>query len=49
MELAALSAEFPEFDKALMEGLLEDQGGDVDEVRIYLKVRLFGIALECKS
>lgn len=36
-ELAALLADFPEFDAELIRGLLEDQGGDAVEVHFYLK------------
>lgn len=37
-KIAALAAEFPEFDAGLIGSLLEDQGGDELEVRYYLKV-----------
>lgn len=33
-----LKAQFPEFDKCLIEGMLEDQGGDVEDVQFSLKV-----------
>ncbi|GFR52208.1 hypothetical protein Agub_g14748 [Astrephomene gubernaculifera] len=36
-EAAALALQLPEFDAALIQGLLEDQGGDVEEVRAALK------------
>ncbi|KAK9844993.1 hypothetical protein WJX74_009361 [Apatococcus lobatus] len=36
-DLAALCQEFPAFDQCLIQGLLEDQSGDVLEVRHYLK------------
>eukprot|EP00803_Ostreobium_quekettii_P001024 evm.model.scf_226EXC.5 EVM.evm.TU.scf_226EXC.5 scf_226EXC:37593-42215(-) len=35
--LNALCSQFSEFDKSLIEGLLEDQGGDVDDVIFALK------------
>jgi hypothetical protein len=38
-EMAALAADFPEFDAALLAGMVEDQGGDVAEVRAGLRVR----------
>lgn len=37
-KLAELQAEFEEFDAALLEALLEDQAGDLLEVRVYLGV-----------
>lgn len=37
--MAALAADFPEFDAALLAGMVEDQGGDVAEVRAGLRVR----------
>lgn len=40
VELATLTAAFPDFDAGLISGLLEDQGGDVEEVHAYLKVRI---------
>jgi E3 ubiquitin-protein ligase UHRF1 len=36
-ELAQLRAAFPDFDEGLMLGMLEDQGGDLEEVRAYLR------------
>ncbi|GMH33412.1 hypothetical protein BSKO_01246 [Bryopsis sp. KO-2023] len=36
MHVASLCAEFPGFDQALIEGLMADQGGDVEEVKGYL-------------
>ncbi len=38
-EMAALAGDFPEFDAALLAGMVEDQGGDVAEVRAGLRVR----------
>ena len=37
--MAALAADFPEFEAALLAGMVEDQGGDVAEVRAGLRVR----------
>lgn len=37
-EVTQLHEAFPEFDKGLIAGLLEDQGGDSEEVHAYLKV-----------
>ena len=37
--LAALAEEFPRVDASLIEMLLEDQGGDVADVRFSLRVR----------
>ena len=34
-----LAAKFPDFDVAVIEGMLEDQGGDVGEVAAFLRVR----------
>ena len=39
MKLAEVMAEFGEFDVALVRELLQDQGGDVLEVRVCLSVR----------
>ena len=36
--MAGLMAEFGDFDEALIRELLQDQGGDVLEVRVYLGV-----------
>ncbi|KAK9846356.1 hypothetical protein WJX81_002222 [Elliptochloris bilobata] len=36
-EMAALAADFPEFDGALLAGMVEDQGGDIAEVRAGLR------------
>ncbi|GBF96461.1 hypothetical protein Rsub_09260 [Raphidocelis subcapitata] len=36
-ELSELQSSFPEFDAGLIVGLLEDQGGDTEEVAAYLK------------
>jgi len=36
-ELAQLRAAYPDFDESLMLGMLEDQGGDIEEVRAYLR------------
>jgi len=36
-ELAALREDFPDFDEELIRGLLEDQGGDLQDVRVMLK------------
>ncbi|PNH03688.1 putative E3 ubiquitin-protein ligase [Tetrabaena socialis] len=38
-EAASLVGEFPDFEPSLVEGMLEDQGGDVAEVAACLKVR----------
>lgn len=38
-EVAALEADFPEYDKELLAGMLEDQGGDALETRAVLRVR----------
>lgn len=34
-----LCSEFPEFEKGVIEGLLFDQGNDLEEVTSYLQVR----------
>uniref|UniRef100_A0A383VGC2 RING-type E3 ubiquitin transferase n=1 Tax=Tetradesmus obliquus TaxID=3088 RepID=A0A383VGC2_TETOB len=36
-ELSQLCESFPDFDRELIAGMLEDQGGDVEEVHAYLK------------
>ena len=38
-ELATLTAEFPDFDRDLLKSLLEDQAGDLLDVRAMLRVR----------
>jgi hypothetical protein len=38
--MAALVADFPEYDKELLKGMVEDQGGDFLETRTVLRVRL---------
>ena len=40
VDLDALSAEFPDFDRELLQGMLEDQGGDLQEVHACLRVSL---------
>ena len=37
-EMAALVADFPEYDEELLKGMLEDQAGDVLELRAVLRV-----------
>ena len=37
-KLAALTEEFPEFDGTLLSDMLDDQAGDLLEVRLYLAV-----------
>ena len=44
-EMAALVADFPEYDEELLKCMLEDQSGDVLETRAVLRVRLH---LHCK-
>lgn len=39
-ELAALVADFPEYDEELLKGMVEDQGGDVLETRAVLRASL---------
>lgn len=36
--LDSLAADFPQFDRVLLQGMLEDQGGDVQEVHACLRV-----------
>ena len=38
-EMSALVADFPEYDEELLKCMLEDQAGDVEEVRATLRVR----------
>jgi hypothetical protein len=38
-ELATLASEFPDFDRDLLKSLLEDQAGDLLDVRAMLRVR----------
>lgn len=33
-----LHTDFPDFDMSLIGGMLDDQGGDIDEVKGYLQV-----------
>ena len=40
-ELAALCSDFPEYDGELLKGMLEDQAGDVPELRAVLRVSAF--------
>ena len=40
-ELATLTAEFPDFDRDLLKSLLEDQAGDLLDVRAMLRVRAY--------
>ena len=42
-QLAALAEEFPEFDGDLLSDMLDDQAGDLLEVRLYLAVGGTGI------
>ena len=42
-DLEELCAEFPDFDRMLMEDMLEDQGGDVRDVRAMLRVGAWGM------
>ncbi len=37
-EMAALCTDFPEYDEELLKGMLEDQAGDVPELRAVLRV-----------
>ncbi len=37
-EMAALVADFPEYDESLLKGMVEDQGGDFLETRAVLRV-----------
>ena len=39
-KMAALVADFPEYDEELLKCMLEDQSGDVLETRAVLRVRL---------
>ncbi len=39
-EMAALVADFPEYDEELLKGMVEDQGGDFLETRAVLRVSL---------
>lgn len=36
--MAALCTDFPEYDEELLKGMLEDQAGDVPELRAVLRV-----------
>ena len=38
-EMAALAADFPEYDEELLKGMVDDQGGDFLETRAVLRVR----------
>jgi hypothetical protein len=46
-ELSRLAEAFPEFDAELIGGLLEDQGGDAEEVHAYLKVSVTQCVTHC--
>lgn len=46
-EVAQLSEAFPDFDGDLIAGLLEDQGGDMEEVHAYLKVCVCLLTRDC--
>jgi hypothetical protein len=39
LEVASLMGEFPDGDEGLVRGMLEDQGGDLADVRVMLRVR----------
>jgi hypothetical protein len=48
-EIAALQTDFPEFDQALLAGMLEDQGGDALETRAVLRVGRCASAPTCNE
>ena len=42
LEITELTKQFPSIDRSLIEGLIEDQGGDVPEVQATLRVSWWG-------
>ena len=56
-EMAALAADFPEYDEELLKGMVDDQGGDFLETRAVLRVRALPVPhpitqhclIECKD